>query len=204
MIRLSAFALLLVALNAQADGDTLVERIDLNGLPSTASAASTPSLRITQSLTEPLATAGPLLPQDALRGAGPDTARQTMFWADHARSGLGFGVGVEQRGLDGLQAGQPQMNGGMLMGLSLVTSERSRLTVETPLISASRSEPYIRDDPRMMFNGPRQVRIGLTFNTRKPIISDLRRGVRMELSGQATMAVKLRGGRLGFAFQKSW
>ena len=192
---------LLVVVGAHAEGDSMVERIDLNGRPTTS------PIRVTQSIAEPMATAGPLAPQDALRGERADTARQTMFWKDHARSGLGVGLGVEQRGPYSSQQGQPQMNGGLLMGVSLATSERSHLTVQTPLMmnNSARNVPQMSDDPNSLTNpyGQRQVRVGLAFNTKKPL-ADLRQGMRMEINGQTTMAVKLRGGRLGFAFQKVW
>ena len=199
MLRCAAFIpMLVVCAAAHAEGDSMMERIDLTGRPTTS------PIRVTQSMVEPMATAGPLAPQDALRGERADTARQTMFWKDHARSGLGVGIGVEQRGPYSSQ-GQPQMNGGMLMGVSLATSERSQLTVQTPLMNSSRNVPQMSDDPNSLTNpyGQRQVRVGLAFNTKKPL-ADLRQGMRMEINGQTTMAVKLRGGRLGFAFQKVW
>jgi len=201
MLRCTAFIpLLVVCAAAHADGDAMGERIDLTGRPTTS------PIRVTQSMVEPMATAGPLAPQDALRGERSDTARQTMFWKENARSGLGVGLGVEQRGPYSSQ-GQPQMNGGMLMGVSLATSERSQLTVQTPLMTnnSARNVPQMSDDPNSLTNpyGQRQVRVGLAFTSKKPL-ADLRQGMRMEINGQTTMAVKLRGGRLGFAFQKVW
>ena len=198
MLRWPAFIPLLVVCAAHADSDSMGERIDLTGRPTTS------PIRVTQSMVEPMATAGPLAPQDALRGERADTARQTMFWKEHARSGLGVGLGVEQRGPYSSQ-GQPQMNGGMLMGVSLATSDRSQLTVQTPLMNSARNVPQMSDDPNSLTNpyGQRQVRVGLAFNSKKPL-ADLRQGMRMEINGQTTMAVKLRGGRLGFAFQKVW
>ena len=206
MLRWPAILPLFVVLSAHDDGDSLsdrAERIDLNGRPTTT------SLRVTQSMAEPMATAGPLAPQDALRGERADAARQTMLWAEHTRSGLGVGVGVEQRGpYNSNLQGQPQTNAGMLMGVSLATSARSHITVQTPLMmnsNSARNVPMMSDDPNALTNayGQRQVRVGLTFNSKKPL-ADLRQGVRMEINGQTTMAVKLRGGRLGFAFQKVW
>ncbi len=193
---------------ARADTAPLGDRIQLNGTV----ARSSGSLRVTQSIGEPLATAGPLPPQDALRADRPQSARQTMLWAEHQRSGLGVGIGVEQRRTYGgaaLAPGdrQPQMEGGMLMGVSLATGPRSHLVVQTPLMTpAAQRGNYgaLADDPQFLQDQQRQVRMGLVFNTRKPY-SDLRQGLRMELSGQTTLAIKPRGGgRIGFAVQKIW
>ncbi len=188
---------------------SLPDRVGLDGRQ-----ASVPNttLRVTQSIGEGMSTSGPISPQDALRGDRPDNVRQTMFWAQHTRSGLGLGFGVEDRGpysSQGLsQQHQPEQNAGALVGVSLATSARSLLTVQTPLTttSTSRSASSIGmpDDPSLLgTDGQRQVRVGLVFNSKKPL-ADLRQGWRTELSGQSSVAVKLRGGRVGFAFQKSW
>ncbi len=190
---------------ADGEGGSLYERVALDG---TRSATANGSLRVTQSIGEPMATAGAISPQDAWRGERPDAARQTMFWAQHARTGLGLGFGVEDRGpysTQGLsQQHQPDQNAGMLVGVSLATSTRSMLTVQTPLTNTQRSAG-MPDDPALLGADAqqRQVRVGLVFNSKKPL-ADLRQGWRTELSGQSSVAVKLRGGRLGFAFQKSW
>ena len=214
---LVTLGLVAVTAHAVADepGAALTERIGLDGTRSYDSSSSSMTLRVTQSLGEPMATSGPASPQDAWRG---DTIRQTMFWAEHGRSGLGVGFGIEQRGpINGpyssqgmapqqqqqqQQLSQPEQSAGMLLGLSLATSERSHLTIQTPLMNASRNA-YLPDDPAARVDGQRQVRVGLVFNSKKPL-ADLRKGWRTELSGQSSVAVKLRGGRLGFAFQKSW
>jgi len=192
--------------NAWADGpgSSLTDRIGLDGRRTNAGS----SLRVTQSMDEPLATAGALSPQDALRG---DQIRQTMFWKEHAGTGLGVGFGIEQRGpisgpysAQGLsQLHQPDANAGMLVGLSLATSARSQLTIQTPLLYASRSSAVMPDDPAVQTDAQRQVRVGLAFNSRKPL-ADLRQGWRTELNGQTSVAVKMRGGRLGFNLQKNW
>jgi len=193
---------------AGASGTALSERVGLDGRPSESSATS--SWRVTQELGEPLATSANVAPRDALRGERADQVRQTMLWREHAASGLGVGVGVEQRGTvvgpynsQGLQQQhQPDQNAGALVGVSLATSERSRLTLQTPLGSAVSSSPAGLPTT-LDGNGQRQVRVGLVFNTKKPL-SDLRQGWRTELSGQTTVAVKLRGGRLGFNLSKRW
>lgn len=183
------------------------ERVQLNG--SVASAAPTTKLRVTQSIGEPLATAGPLGPQDSLNADRAQTAKQTMLWAEHKSSGLGLGIGVEQRrpySLANMAAaqGQPQMEGGVLVGASLATSPRSHLVVQTPLMTpAVNRNPVVPEDPQFAQDQQRQIRMGLVFNTKKPL-ADLRQGFRMELSGQTTLAVKPRGGKIGFALQKIW
>ena len=195
---------------AQSSQTTMGERIQLNGTMARSAASS--SLRVTQSMAEPLATAGPLAPQDSLRADRSNSARQTMVWADHSRSGLGVGIGVEQRqaygpvaaGLGG-GGSQPQMEGGVLVGASLATGPRSHLTVQTPLQSSGVSQlrSPLADDPQFRQDEQRQVRIGLVFNSKKPL-ADLRKGFQMELSGQSTLAVKPRGGKIRVAFQKVW
>ncbi|WP_144006992.1 hypothetical protein [Pelomonas sp. KK5] len=184
---------------------SMADRIDLTGTPARG------PLRVTQSLSEPLATAGPLAPQDALRADRQQAARQTMLWADHAKSGLGVGIGVEQRrpyGPAALSAGindgsQPQMSGGVLVGASLATSPRSHLIVQTPLQSTSAPRNLLADDPQFQQDQQRQVRVGLVFNSKKPL-ADFKKGFQMELSGQSSLAVKPRGGKIGLAFQKVW
>ena len=212
------FALLLMAAaapDALAQASTvssMSERIQLNG--TTARNAAPSTLRVTQSMAEPLATAGPLAPQDSLHADRNNSARQTMLWADHARSGLGFGIGVEQRrpygpaALSGVRDGsQPQMEGGLLVGASLATGPRSHLVVQTPLqaLRASTANPrsLLADDPQFAQDQQRQVRVGLVFNSKKPL-ADFKKGFQMELSGQSTLAVKPRGGKIGVAFQKVW
>ena len=184
------------------------ERVQLNGTVVHPSSV----LHVTQSISEPLATAGPLPPQDALQADRTQAARQTMLWAEHARSGLGVGIGVEQRRPYGSaamasmagQGNQPVMEGGVLVGASLVTGPRSHLVVQTPLVNANTPRNPLIDDPQFAQDQQRQVRMGLVFNTKKPY-SDLRQGLRVELSGQTTLAIKPRGGgRLGFALQKVW
>ena len=171
---------------ALAQQSALYEKVQLNG--------QTPSvLRVVQSQGEPLATAGAASTQDMLAGRDSITARQTMMWAVHP-SGVGVGLGVEQRGA---------YEGGMLMGVSLATSARSHLVVQTPLLSSRPVGGPPLNDSQMQQDQQRQVRVGLVFNTAKQY-SDLRKGLRMELSNQSSLTVKPRGGRVGFTFQKSW
>jgi len=207
-------ALMLAAAAPAAQAQASIsERIQLNGTPARSSATTSSSLRVTQSMAEPLATAGPLAPQDSLRADRTNSARQTMLWAEHARSGLGVGIGVEQRqpygpAAAGLRASgsQPQAEGGVLVGASLATGPRSHLTVQTPLQSSTSVAPMrspLADDPQFRQDEQRQVRVGLVFNSKKPL-ADLRKGFQMELSGQSTLALKPRGGKIGVAFQKVW
>jgi len=198
------------ALAQNSDAASMSERIQLNGTMTRNAAPG--ALRVTQSMAEPLATAGPLSPRDSLRADRSNSARQTMLWADHARSGLGVGIGVEQRrpygpaALSGVRDGsQPQMEGGLLVGASLATGPRSHLVVQTPLQSSAATNPrsQLADDPQFAQDQQRQVRVGLVFNSKKPL-ADFKKGFQMELSGQSTLAVKPRGGKIGVAFQKVW
>jgi len=197
------------ALAQNSDAASMSERIQLNGTMTRNAAPG--ALRVTQSMAEPLATAGPLSPQDSLRADRSNSARQTMLWADHARSGLGVGIGVEQRrpygpaALSGVRDGsQPQMEGGVLVGASLATGPRSHLVVQTPLQpSSANPRSLLADDPQLAQDQQRQVRVGLVFNSKKPL-ADFKKGFQMELSGQSTLAVKPRGGKIGVAFQKVW
>ena len=196
---------------AGANDTTLSERVGLDGR----AVQSGSSWRVTQEIAEPLAVSGPVATRDALRGERADQVRQTMLWREHAASGLGFGIGVEQRVVNGpysaqglQQLHQPDQNAGALVGVSLATSERSRLTIQTPLGNAVSSPAGMAGSPGQQALGQdefgkRQVSVGMVFNSKKPL-SDLRQGFRTELSGQTTLAVKLRGGRLGFNVSKRW
>lgn len=178
------------AQSAMAQQSALYDKVQLNGV------AIKTGLRITQSQGEPLATAGPASTQDSLNGRDSATSRQTMMWAVHP-SGVGVGLGVEQRGA--------YEAGGVLMGVSMATSERSHLVVQTPLVSNRPPQVGpVQTDPQLLQDEQHQVRVGLVFNTANRY-SDLRKGLRMELSNQTTFTVKPRGGgRIGFSLQKSW
>ena len=188
---------------AQAQS-TALERIQLNGMPVTETDAAPRGLRITQRITqritEPLATAGPSNAPAWLPAHQAGSARQTLLWAEHARSGLAVGLGVEQRqpiasGTAAQLGGtQPQSGGGLLIGASLATGPRSQLTVQTPLrLDEGLHSP---DDQR-------PLRVGLAFNASRPL-ADFRRGLQVELSGQTTLALKPRGGRIGIGVQRVW
>ena len=89
----------------------------------------------------------------------------------------------------------------MVMGLSLATSTHSHLVVQTPLLTSA-VQPSVRE--MQMQQEPRQIRMGLVFHGASPV-ADLRHGLRIELDGQTTLAVKPRGGgRVGIALQSSW
>lgn len=194
-------------LPSAAQTSSLSERVDLTGTPQTVGSKGT-VLRVSESQGEPLATSGPTSLQDSLKGTLP-TSRRSMLWAVH-RSGVGVGFGVEQRDSLNRSGGvnQPQRTGAMLMGVSVDTGERSQLFVQTPLLNEDAYNPArarlgeVPPGPDAM-SQQRQVRMGLVFNT-KSQVADLRKGLRMELSGQTTLTLKPRGGRVGVAFQKTW
>lgn len=116
-------------------------------------------------------------------------ATQTVLWADHERWSLG--LGVEQRwrrplpGGPGLQwAGQ-----NALVGLSVPTGAGSRLAWQLPLADA----------------GEAPVRVSWSFRSRDPY-RDLFRGslMKVEFSGQTSLSLRARGGRLGLMLTSRW
>lgn len=152
-------------------------------------------IEVTATPTAPLATAAHLAPHAAM---------QTMLWRQ--RGALGFGIGVEQRigGIEGPGAGsgfaggpglQPRSDANAIwLGLSLAPSESTRLTWQT---AAS-------DVPGTAWSD-RPMKVTLSFQ-RTDTFQHLRRGslLRMELSGQTTLALRARGGRLGLALTSRW
>lgn len=180
-----------LALPAAAQQVALSDRVALDGL--------TPRLSVSQSQGEPLATGGAMPALGLAAGVSPN-ARQTMVWMRPREGALGLGLGVEQR--DGMAAGgAPAMRqAGLLVGVSLATGQRSELVLQTPLLNAPRPMP----EPGLASaHEARQLRMGLVFDSSKPY-DDLRRGVRVELSGQTTVSFKPRGGRIGVTVQSRW
>jgi len=118
---------------------------------------------------------------------------QTMLWRQGAR--LGFGIGVEQQHPDARGPGlQPRAGDAILLGVSFAAGERTRLTWQTSATDIGSTA--LVDRP---------MKVSLTFQ-RRDSLRELRRGslMRMELSGQTTLALKARGGRLGFALTSTW
>lgn len=166
---------------------------------------------VTQSAGEPLATAQ--LSGTAANWYGRDAmARQTMVWGQpFASNGLRVGLGVEQRGpaiggglyqnpYRGWRAGAAG-DSGVLLGVAMPMTARSHVFLETPLVEGERAA---YQDLNLSGQEPqgRQVRVGMVFNTRKAY-ADLRKGLRMELSGQSSLSVKPRGGgKVAVTFQK--
>lgn len=192
---------------------SLDDRVELSGhsLADRVRAQPTGRVSVTQSAAEPLATANLSGATGSWYGRSP-TARQTMVWGQpFASNGLRLGLGVEQRGpaiggglyqnpYRGWRAGAAG-DSGVLLGLALPMTARSHVFVQTPLVDGDRSA---YED--LNLNGReaqgRQVRVGMVFSSRKAY-ADLRKGLRMELSGQSTLSVKPRGGgRVSVTFQK--
>ena len=177
------------------------------------SGASSARYTVTQHAAEPLATANQPAGAAAWYGRAPQ-ATQTMLWArPWSASGLRVGVGVEQRGaaIGGGLYSTPYQNSrpgaagdaGVLVGLALPTGPRSHAYVQTPLVDAQRAQIDDLTVPGINNREQRQVRVGMVFTTRKPY-ADLRKGFRMELSGQSSLTFRPRGGRVGVTFQKIW
>ncbi|ALV07609.1 hypothetical protein [Roseateles depolymerans] len=192
---------------------SLDDRVELSGhsLADRVHAQPTRRVSVTQSAAEPLATANLPGATGSWYGRSP-TARQTMVWGQpFAGNGLRVGLGVEQRGAAiggglyqnpyrGWRAGAAG-DSGVLVGLALPMTARSHVFVQTPLVEGERSA--YQD---LNLNGAesqgRQVRVGMVFSSRKAY-ADLRKGLRMELSGQSSLAVRPRGGgKVAVTFQK--
>ncbi|WP_377154032.1 hypothetical protein ACFJIX_19750 [Roseateles sp. UC29_93] len=196
--------------HVELSGRSLSERTRQQALRDTSSGSR---YTVTQSAAEPLATANQSPGAAGWYGRAPQ-ATQTMLWARPlSGSGLRLGVGVEQRGAafgGGLYA-TPYQNlrpgaagdAGVLVGLAMPTGPRSHAFVQTPLIDAQRAQIDDLNVPGLNNRDQRQVRVGLAFNSRKPY-ADLRKGFKMELSGQSSLTFRPRGGRVGVTFQKIW
>lgn len=152
-------------------------------------------IEVTQTTGAPLATALPAavsaavsLPQVA------DLATQTMLWRH--RGAVGFGVGIEHRGgvAGAGLALPPGSTDALLVGVSVATGEHTRLSLQTPAAG-------LADTPLAQ----RPMKVALTFQATDRL-RQLRRGslVRMELSGQTTLSLRARGGRLGLALTSRW
>jgi len=159
---------------------------------------------VSESQAEALATAGSRTGPGAWADSS-NSARQRMVWLQSRRSALALGLGVEQRGpyRGGVAYGPSENTGfqpaGMLLGLSLDTGARSRLILQTPLLTAPRSAA----DEALLPAPERELRMGMVFHASKPY-ADLRRGLRVELSGQTTLSFRPRSGRIAVALQSSW
>ncbi|WP_431104205.1 hypothetical protein [Roseateles noduli] len=196
--------------HVELSGRNLSERTRQPALRDTSSGSR---YTVTQSAAEPLATANQSAGAAGWYGRAPQ-ATQTMLWARPlSGSGLRLGVGVEQRGAafgGGLYA-TPYQNlrpgaagdAGVLVGLAMPTGPRSHAFVQTPLVDAQRAQIDDLNVPGLNNRDQRQVRVGLAFNSRKPY-ADLRKGFKMELSGQSSLTFRPRGGRVGVTFQKIW
>ncbi|SEK26124.1 hypothetical protein SAMN05216359_101218 [Roseateles sp. YR242] len=201
------------AANKDWSSSSLDDRVELTGnsLADRVSAKPARRVSVTQSSGEPLATAG--LSGSAANWYGRSaTARQTMVWGQpFASTGLRVGLGVEQRGpaiggglyqnpYRGWRAGAAG-DSGVLLGVAMPMTARSHVFLETPLVEGERSAYQDLNLNGLEPQG-RQVRVGMVFNTRKPY-ADLRKGLRMELSGQSSLSVRPRGGgKVAVTFQK--
>lgn len=115
-------------------------------------------------------------------------AMQTMLW--RSRGAFGVGVGIEQP-LPHLPDPRPRRTDALLLGLSMATGPRTRLSWQTAVAGLPPHE--------------RPMQISLTF-TRRSALREIRRGslLRMQIGGQTSVALKLRRGRLGLALTSRW
>ena len=132
-----------------------------------------------------------------LPAAGTGRVVQTMAWWD--RPAVQWGLGVEQRwtlpGTPG-SATPGMTDAGLLVGLRLDAGPRAHLTWQAPLGRADTQYGEVQ---------PRQMRVALSLLPQDPY-ADLRRGLltKVELSGQTTLALRPRGGRLGVLLTSHW
>jgi len=170
------------------------------------SATITPTLSMTQTSADPLATAGAAPVDIALPSRYP-VAQQTMLWAHRGAWAAGIGVEQRQRYERGAQGLSPMQESGMLVGVSLSTGDNSRLFMQLPLSNARwpSALPNGRSADEALFNEQRQLRMGLVFQ-KNDQLADLRRGLLMkvELSGQTTLSIKPRAGRIGVTLASRW
>ncbi|WP_431052380.1 hypothetical protein [Roseateles sp. L2-2] len=216
----SLASLVQAAPGVEATPTSLDDRVELSGRSladrthqaSLREASSGSRYTVTQSAAEPLATANQSAGAAGWYGRSPQ-ATQTMLWGKPlSGGGLRLGVGVEQRGtaIGGGLYSTPYQNlrpgatgdAGVLVGLAMPTGPRSHAFVQTPLLDAQRAQIDDLNVPGLN-NRERQVRVGLAFNSRKAY-ADLRKGFKMELSGQSSLTLRPRGGRVGVTFQKIW
>lgn len=200
-----------------AEPSSLNDHVALNGhsLADRVTVRPTARLSVSQSAAQPLATAG----QNSAAGhwyGREALARQTMVWGQpFATRGLRIGLGVEQRGaaLGGGLYQTPYQNWragsagdtGVLVGLAMPTGPRSHVFLQTPLVEGQHAAySDFNLSSRDMAESGRQVRVGLVFNSKKAY-SDIRKGLRMELSGQSSLTFRPRGGgKMAVTFQKIW
>lgn len=116
-------------------------------------------------------------------------ATQTVVWTDRERWSLG--LGVEQRWRRPLPGGPGLQWDGQnaLVGLSVPTGRGSRLAWQVPLADG----------------GDAPVRVSWSFRTHDPY-RDLFRGslMKVEFSGQTSLSLRARGGRLGLMLTSRW
>lgn len=199
--------------HVELSGGTLSDRAALRQRQQLRESSGASRYTVTHSVAEPLATANQSAGAAGWHGRSPQ-ATQTMLWArPWSGSGMRLGVGVEQRhpAMGGGIYSTPYQNlhpgagaeAGVLVGLAVPTGPRSHAFVQTPLVDASRPQIDDLNGPGLANREGRQVRVGLAFNSRKPY-ADLRKGFRMELSGQSSLTLRPRGGKVGVTFQKIW
>lgn len=174
---------------------TLPQPAEANG--ELVSAATLPALSATRSTGNALSGPPPA-------GYAESTVVRTMLWwgvgpSQHRPVALGWGT--EQRiepnpGLSPLQPGAAAQT--LLVGVALAGRDGTRLTLQTPASGWNDPTAPWRDNTR-------QVRVALQFNGRSPL-AQFRGGslLRMELSGQTSLALRPRGGRWGLTLTSHW
>lgn len=134
------------------------------------------------------------------QGVEAAVAQRSTLWARRGRAAVGLGVQsplpAGPAGYNALAPAAPQAErasfagSNLVVGMALVTSERSRLVVDTPLLPP----PRLDDSLNPAVNS-REVRVGLQIKPADPLKS-LRAGqlFKLELSTRSQLALKPRSG----------
>jgi hypothetical protein len=132
-----------------------------------------------------------------------DTTTETMVWARRGRLGLGLGVEARWQAPDWAQAPRADAGEGrrLLLGLSLATSERTRLVWQT---NGDGLHDAIDARDGQTGAGADQTRLPLSMQKSNPYRALLRGTLRVNLGGRAAVALKLRGRRVGVAYTNEW
>jgi hypothetical protein len=179
--------LALTAPQAQAPVNFELTRTTTDGADASFGQAHTPSLQA----------------REAGTPARFDATTETMVWARRGRLGLGLGVEARWQAPDWAQAPRADAGEGrrLLLGLSLATSERTRLVWQT---NGDGLHDAIEARDGQTGAGTDQARLPLSMQKSNPYRALLRGSLRVNLGGRAAVALKLRGRRVGVAYTNEW
>lgn len=201
LLRLGARLLLIMGavlgtgavLAADADSADEAEELRLTAPALAGIAAAAPGWRVSHSAVPLWVSAGAA----GLTGVSPVHIAQSMVWT--ARPLLQLGLGIERRWSppSGPGAAAPiPSDAALLVGLRLDTGPFAHWSWQAPLWRQDASNGDVQ---------ARQMRVALVLTPQDPY-ADLRRGLltELELSGQTTLALRPRGGRIGLLLTSRW